>query len=387
MLIHTLKKEARLIANDLHSLAVLLLMPIVFMVIMTMASSQSQQSIQENLVLSVAGENNSQHSLVITKLLQAQGFTISANKSRTEQVSQLIIHQQFDQQILMRQGTSRLQLIISDDLAPQTRLLLREKVKACLAQLKLYLYMLETGDLNTDAVIDEQINAVITASDVNYLLADTPAKALHNSALNSIPAWWVFGVYFIVLPVSLTFINERNNGTLVRLKTYPISMARYFYNKACAYTLVSLVQTVLLALIGCLVIPYCLDLPLLSLNSLSLSVIALISLSVAAISFALLLASLVSSYEQAIVVGGGVNIILAALSGFMVPLEIMPSNLAALANGSPMYWSAQILRLIMGETMTHSFWHYSVLLWGFSLSCFSAALWIFNKKMRNLIWN
>ncbi|XQF91733.1 hypothetical protein ACOBV8_19890 (plasmid) [Pseudoalteromonas espejiana] len=53
---------------------------------------------------------------------------------------------------------------------------------------------------------------------------------------------------------------------------------------------------------------------------------------------------MVSIYEQAIVVGGGVNIILAALSdGFMVPLEIMPDNLAALANGRQCIWSAQLM--------------------------------------------
>jgi len=387
MLIHTLKKEARLIANDLHSLAVLLLMPIVFMVIMTMASSQSQQTIQQNLALTISGINNSQHSLVLTKLLQAQGFNTNHDSQIAEPESRLTITPEFDKQILMRQGSSKLQLIINDDLAPQTRLLMREKIKASLAQLKLYLYMLDTGDLDAEQSIAEKIKTVITASDVNYLIADSPEKALHNPALNSIPAWWVFGVYFIVLPISLTFINERNNGTLVRLKTYPISMARYFYNKACAYTLVSLMQTLLLALIGCVVIPYCLDLPLLALNSALLSLFTLLTLSVAAISFALLLASLVSSYEQAIVVGGGVNIILAALSGFMVPLEIMPANLAAMANVSPMYWSAQLIRQLMGDIIEHSFWQYGVLLWLFSLLCFTAALWIFNKKMRNLTWN
>ncbi|MGO2479077.1 MAG: ABC transporter permease [Pseudoalteromonas sp.] len=387
MLIHTLKKEARLIANDLHSLAVLLLMPVVFMVIMTMASSQSQQTIQENLQLTIKGMNHSEHSQVIAKLLQVQGFSISNQTHLDEPTSSLTITPDFDQQVLMRQGTSQLQLIINDELAPQTRLLMREKIKASLAQLKLYLYMLDTGDLDADLVLDEQIKLVTAASDVDYLLAKAPEKALHNPALNSVPAWWVFGIYFIVLPISLTFINERNNGTLVRLKTYPISMARYFYNKACAYVLVSLLQTGLLALIGCIVIPYCLDLPLLPLHSLPYSLFTFITVSFAAIAFALLLASLVSSYEQAIVVGGGVNIILAALSGFMVPLEIMPANLAILAEGSPMYWSAQLLRQLMNESIEHSFWQHSALLWGFSLLCFAAALWTFNKKMRNLTWS
>lgn len=383
MLIHTVKKEARLIANDLHSLAVLLLMPIVFMVIMTMASSQSQKNIQANLTLSVIGQENSANSNVLIALLIAQGFTIDKNNTD----NRLTIEAGVDKQILMRQGNSQLRLDISDDLAPQTRLLMTEKVKASLSQLKLYLYMLDTGDLSQDLSLAEQINQVVESSDVSYLLKKPLAKALHNPALNSIPAWWVFGIYFIVLPISLTFINERNNGTLVRLKTYPISMARYFYNKACAYVIVSFIQGCLLAIIGCIVIPYFLNVPLLPLHGLLLSIFTFITVSFTAIAFALLLASMVSSYEQAIVLGGGVNIILAALSGFMVPLEIMPDNLAALANGSPMYWSAQLLRQLMSKSVDHTFWQYTASLWGFSLLCFIAALCIFNKKMRNLTWN
>ncbi|MBH0057542.1 ABC transporter permease [Pseudoalteromonas sp. SWXJZ94C] len=383
MLIHTVKKEARLIINDLHSLAVLLLMPIVFMVIMTMASSQSQKNIQANLTLSVIGQENSAHSNILIALLIAQGFTIDKNNSD----NRLTVEPGVDKQILMRQGNNQLRLDISDELAPQTRLLMTEKVKASLSQLKLYLYMLDTGDLSQDLSLAEQINQVVASSDVSYLLKKPLAKALHNPALNSIPAWWVFGIYFIVLPISLTFINERNNGTLVRLKTYPISMARYFYNKACAYVIVSLIQGCLLAIIGCIAIPYFLNLPVLPLYGLLLSIFTFITVSFTAIAFALLLASMVSSYEQAIVVGGGVNIILAALSGFMVPLEIMPDNLAALANGSPMFWSAQLLRQLMSKSVDHIFWQYTASLWGFSLLCFVAALYIFNKKMRNLTWN
>ena len=383
MLIHTVKKEARLIINDLHSLAVLLLMPIVFMVIMTMASSQSQKNIQANLTLSVIGQENSAHSNILIALLIAQGFTIDKNNSD----NRLTVEPGVDKQILMRQGNNQLRLDISDELAPQTRLLMTEKVKASLSQLKLYLYMLDTGDLSQDLSLAEQINQVVASSDVSYLLKKPLAKALHNPALNSIPAWWVFGIYFIVLPISLTFINERNNGTLVRLKTYPISMARYFYNKACAYVIVSLIQGCLLAIIGCIAIPYFLNLPVLPLYGLLLSIFTFITVSFTAIAFALLLASMVSSYEQAIVVGGGVNIILAALSGFMVPLEIMPDNLAALANGSPMFWSAQLLRQLMSKSVDHTFWQYTASLWGFSLLCFVAALYIFNKKMRNLTWN
>ncbi|MBQ4833488.1 ABC transporter permease [Pseudoalteromonas sp. MMG010] len=382
MLIHTLKKEARLISHDLHSLAVLILMPVIFMIIMTLANSQSQQNMNALLTIKLIGAQNSHHSEVFAGLLTRQGFSISPQSK-----NELTLVKGVDALFLMRQGDSQIKLNLDANLAPQSRLLLNEKIKASLAQLKLYLYMLDTGDLDPEQSLEQQLDQVVSSADVGYLIAPQVEQPLENPALNSIPAWLVFGVYFIVLPMSLTFINERVNGTLIRLKTYPITMTRYFFNKGCAFMVVSFIQMAVLGLIGCICIPYFLGQPMLLLHDISFVLIAIVSVAAGAIAFALLIASIVTSFEQAMVVGGGVNIIIAALSGFMVPLELMPDNLALIAHGSPMYWSAQLLRYLMSDTHDSNFWYNIVLLWGFTVVCFLSALWIFNNKMRNLTWN
>ncbi|MEL0649774.1 hypothetical protein V6248_20645, partial [Pseudoalteromonas agarivorans] len=58
-----------------------------------------------------------------------------------------------------------------------------------------------------------------------------------------------------------------------------------------------------------------------------------------------------------------------------------------LANGSPMYLSAELLRQLMSESVDLTFWQYTASLWSFSLLWFVAALCIFNKKIRNLTCN
>ena len=123
-------------------------------------------------------------------------------------------------------------------------------------------------------------------------------------------------------------IKEKENGTLVRIQTYPISTHYYFFNKALSYSVVSLFQWLLLSFVGLLCVPWLTEQAVLVINNPSLYLVSAFFIIFAAIGFAFLLASLVNTFEQAIVLGGGINILLAALSGFMVPIDIMPPALA-----------------------------------------------------------
>ena len=57
----------------------------------------------------------------------------------------------------------------------------------------------------------------------SYFAVQVASEKLNSAILYSVPSWIVFGLYFIVLPISITVINEKQNGTLMRLKTFPIS--------------------------------------------------------------------------------------------------------------------------------------------------------------------
>ena len=56
MLVQSIKKEAIIIANDLHSLAVLILLPITFMLIMTLAMGEKQQDLVKKINLTLSSE-------------------------------------------------------------------------------------------------------------------------------------------------------------------------------------------------------------------------------------------------------------------------------------------------------------------------------------------
>jgi ABC-2 type transport system permease protein len=70
----------------------------------------------------------------------------------------------------------------------------------------------------------------------------------------------------------------------------------------------------------------------------SLLILLGMSVSVAAIGYALLVASITRTTEQATLLGGAGNLILAAIGGIMVPKFVMPEAMQTLTNVSPMAW-------------------------------------------------
>jgi copper chaperone CopZ len=65
------------------------------------------------------------------------------------------------------------------------------------------------------------------------------------------------------------------------------------------------------------------------------------AVSLAAVCWALLIASLVRTSEQATVIGGIGNILMGAVGGIMVPQFLMPPAMRALAKASPMAWGLE----------------------------------------------
>ncbi|MDU0353037.1 ABC transporter permease [Paraglaciecola aquimarina] len=190
-----------------------------------------------------------------------------------------------------------------------------------------------------------------------------------------------------MLPISLTLINEAHSGTLIRLKTFPISMHRYFFSKLSAFYCISILQFLLLTLIGLRLVPLIVDSPPIDYEQILTLLPMGLFICLSAVCFAAIFAAMVNSFEQAIVVGGGINIILAALSGFMVPFDIMPEALQNIAQFSPMFWSAQLIKLNMVDTPFIESGTNIIKLCLFSVMCLAVSSLLFSRKIRELLWN
>ncbi len=163
-------------------------------------------------------------------------------------------------------------------------------------------------------------------------------QVIPNSTQHNIPAWTLFAIFFIILPLSINMVKEKNQGTFVRLRTNPISYATVLGGKTIVFLVVALVQFALMLMIGVYVFPS-IGLPKLELTG-KLPMLFLVAFfaGLAAIGLGLLLGTIAKSQEQSAPFGATFVVILAALGGVWVPVFAMPRFMQVLSNLSPMNW-------------------------------------------------
>ncbi|MBE0596877.1 MAG: ABC transporter permease [Desulfuromonadales bacterium] len=161
---------------------------------------------------------------------------------------------------------------------------------------------------------------------------------LPTAVQQNVPAWALFGMFFIVIPLSGTLLRERQEGTLQRLRTLPVSPLAILAGKVAAYVLICLGQFGFMLLVGKTVLPL-LGTPMLEIGSEPGAIFFLaLSAALAATGFGILVGALVGSYEQATMVGSVAVVVAAALGGVMVPVYVMPQAMQAISLFSPLAW-------------------------------------------------
>jgi ABC-2 type transport system permease protein len=159
-----------------------------------------------------------------------------------------------------------------------------------------------------------------------------------TSVQQSVPAWLVFAMFFVVIPLSTIFIAEKQQGTLARLRSLQVSTTTLLAGKIVPFYVVNLVQTALMLLVGRYVVPqFGGDALRLDIDWFALWAVAS-AVSLAAIGFALAVAAVAKTTEQATTVGGVANILFGALGGVMVPKLVMPAAMQSATMLSPMAW-------------------------------------------------
>ncbi len=57
-----------------------------------------------------------------------------------------------------------------------------------------------------------------------------------NAVQHNVPAWILFGIFFIVVPLGINLVKEKNLGTYIRLRTSPVSYVIIMGGKIVTYT-------------------------------------------------------------------------------------------------------------------------------------------------------
>ncbi|MCP4179998.1 MAG: ABC transporter permease [bacterium] len=159
-----------------------------------------------------------------------------------------------------------------------------------------------------------------------------------NPVQQNVPAWTLFGMFFIVVPLSGTLIKERHSSVMVRLLSTPMSPVAFLSSKIFAYVIINMIQLIVMLSMGLTVLPW-LGTPLLVLSGHYGAIFVIgIMASLAATGFGLLVGAIAKSFHQASMLGPVLIVIAAAIGGIMVPAYLMPPAMQKMIYLSPLSW-------------------------------------------------
>jgi ABC-2 type transport system permease protein len=156
-----------------------------------------------------------------------------------------------------------------------------------------------------------------------------------------VPGFTVMFVFFLINIMARSFIAERDQGTLRRLKLAPIDSVSILIGKTLPFYLTSVVQTSLLFLCGKALfqMPWGPE-PIYLIP-------VILCTSLAATSLGLLLATLVHTDQQVSSFGTSIVLVLGGISGCMFPRLWLPELMKKISLFTPHAWSLEAFDAVL----------------------------------------
>lgn len=383
-------KEWRLLSRNLHGLAALFLMPAIFVLVMSF-------TLKNTLTAQV--------DLPLTGWVQEDDSPFAAQWSRQwlerhpgprfadrRALQDALKARQVEAGVVVRAplldsatgnpDSGKLEMWLGQRVQPAAAARLRAELSFSLLQARLQRAAAEAGPF-AGVLLEGTAGGELLAADrgvaVRYLYEIESGRRM-TAVQQSVPAWLIFGMFFVVIPVAGVLVQERNEGTLARLATLQVSPAAILAGKLLAFLLLNWVQLGFMLLVGRWLVP------LLGGDALSLAIhpgwFALMTLatSAAAVGLALLIASASRNFEQAAALGGGLNVVLGAIAGVMVPRVLMPPGLQAVSAASPMGWALDGMQAVfLGAPAAAEVLPRAALLFVLALACLACSAWLLRR--------
>ncbi|WP_452227145.1 ABC transporter permease [Lacinutrix cladophorae] len=366
-------KEYLLLIKDFGGLVVLFIMPLVLIITITIIQDSTFKTISDTKIpiLIVDNDKGTVSQTIQDGLANSNTFEIIVKETETEAKD------------LVFSGKNQLAIIIPEHLSSDLEKKVTQNVEGIISKFGLEeeneteaivipkkevkLYFDPATQLTFKSSVKNGIDKMISKIETQSIykafqeqITDDPAEVifetdsfisfkeilpikndeeiLPNSVQHNVPAWTLFAIFFIIVPLSINIVKEKSQGTFVRLRTNPVSYATVLGGKTLVYLCVCIIQFILMLAIGVYLFP-AMGLPTLDVSGrLPLLFIVAIFSGLAAIGLGLLLGTIAKTQEQSAPFGATFVVILAALGGVWVPVFIMPKFMQTLSNISPMNW-------------------------------------------------
>ncbi len=195
------------------------------------------------------------------------------------------------------------------------------------------IYKAFQDQLGTTENLDNQ--SLITFKEI---IPKSALEAKPNSVQHNVPAWALFAIFFIVVPLSINLVKEKSQGTSVRVRVSPTPYYIHILGKTFTYLIICVIQFLLMVAVGIWLFPL-MDLPQFDMTGKMLNlIIVTLFAGLAAIGFGVLLGTIADTQEQSAPFGATSVVVLAAVGGIWVPVFLMPEFMQTIAKFSPMNW-------------------------------------------------
>ena len=341
------KKEWLALSRDVHGLAVLFLMPAAFIVVMSLALSDAfKGDAARQTEFAVMAPGDGALARRFARSLAGDGFRAAPappdeaaareGARRGKPALVLILPRDFGRSVDAPPGRARpvpkLRLLADPALPPTQLVAFQQRVLGAALGLRVAALARRAGIAAGPGAFELKQAATLSVETVG-------GSGRPSSVQQNVPAWLIFGMFFVALPISSLFIVERREGTLARLVSQQVPFSMLLLGKIGPFFAVNLVQAVLMLAAGKTLVPWLGGETLVLPARWELLAAVTVCTSLAAIGWGLLVAVCARTFEQATVIGGVGNILAAAIGGIMVPRFVMPEAMQRLAGVSPMAWA------------------------------------------------
>ncbi len=370
-------KEFKLLFRDIGGLITLFAMPIILVLVVTSIQDSTYQSISASKIpiLWIDHDQDSISQKVKKELEASQSFsliTTANNKAITEATAKELVFK----------GKYQMAIVIPKNLTSDLNIKVRQNVDGILDEMGMSTSTYEpvevekkeirmyfdpatqvafkngiksnidkmVAQLESDAIyktFETQLGGNSSASFNDTFISfkeivpqEKNTDVVPNSVQHNVPAWTLFAIFFIMVPLSINIVKEKNQGTYLRLISSPTSNSVLYLGKIITYLVICLLQFYTILIIAKVVFPY-MSLPELNLSIAKIALMSVLTLTagLAAIGMGILLGIVSKTQEQSAPFGATFVVILAAVGGVWIPVFAMSPTMQIASKTSPMNWA------------------------------------------------
>ena len=348
-LLSAFRKEFLILIRDIPGLAILFIMPVLLIMIVTLAQQNALKSSKESKTdVLFIDHAHSAFSRLLRQNLDSSGLyqlvsSLSHIPVDDETARKKIGDGEYPVGIMISQKDTAILLLVDPSLQSAYKNSLTGAltyfIKGTQSRLAIenLLKTLVPAMVSTDGLIETNIKNMPPVTEVYATKEHASIKP--SIIQNNVPGFILFAMFFIVIPLAGSMVTEKNEGSFNRLRTLPVSVTILLTSKVLLFLGVCLIQFSLMLLVGTWILPVFFGMPALQLGShYAVILIATICAALAAVGFGLVVGAFATSQGQAALFGSVIVVILGVISGTFLPVYLMTKTIQNISLISPIRW-------------------------------------------------